>query len=261
MQQIPRERTLYLDLWFWSQLAKSTELRMQFIDRASKTCTIMYSISTMMELATIRHPQQVSAIREVMDSVDFGFIESDPNVVIGLERQYEIEVGSGVFAERHPAADHAVLNHLIKKKYPDTDLKMSELFTELLEEFPDRYHEQASHFAKTMNELVRKVRNSEAYLVKAKQRRRRKRPERSGPPYTEDILQRFLDYVVTSESLRMTRNDWMDMLHLIVPLSYLSSVLTDGRWVHFVRSELQLSSFNIAQVFGPREVDVFLAEI
>lgn len=261
VRQTPREKTLYLDVWFWSRLAKSKELREKFICRASKTCTIMYSIGTMMELATIRHPQQLSSIREVMDAVDFGFIESDPNAVISLERKHENTVGSGVFSGRHPASDHDVLGHLIKSKYPNTDLHMSDLFTELLGELPVRYHEIANRFARTMNGLIRKARKSKSYQEMAKQRRRRKHPTRTGPPYTEDVLQRFLDYVATSKSLLMTRNDWMDMLHLIVPLSYLSIVLTDGRWLHFVRSELQLSNRELAQVYGPREIEGFLSAL
>lgn len=257
IEQVPKGKTLYLDLWFWIQMAKSKELRLSFLDKATDNCTIMYSISTMMELATIRRPEHIAAIHEVMDAVDFGFIEHDPNAVVKLENEHETQPGSGIFSARHPAADRSILEYLAKRRYPDTDLRMTDLYSDLLVEIPDRYREMASSFARTMNGLVRRARKSDSYMESVRQRRRKKLPERLAPPYTRDVLQRFLDYVVVT-NIKMTRNDWVDMLHLIVPLSYLSLVLADGRWLHFARSELRLSNPDLAMVYGPKEIEDFL---
>lgn len=256
--QSVKETTLYLDVWFWSRLAKSGEIRSRFLETAAPGCTIMYSITTMMELATIRNSEQVTAIREVMEAIDFGFINNDPNAVIALENQYETEIGSGVFSQCHPASDRDILNHLLKSKYPSTDLRMSDIYDELLGELPGLYQTMAAQLASTMNQLVRRARKSEHYMGKVKSRRKKRLTDRPAPPYTRDVLQRFLDYVITADNLRMTKNDWMDMMHLIVPLSYLSIVLADGRWLHFARSELRITNPNLAILYGPREVEEFL---
>jgi hypothetical protein len=218
----------------------------------------MYSTYTMMELATIRDPEQVQAIRDVMDSVDFGFAENNPNTVIKLEDAHETEAGSGVFSGLHPAADREVLGYLVKSVYPNADLQMSDIYSELQSESHQRFKEMSVPFATTMNRRIRDARKSSDYMAKVKARRRKKAGERHSPPYTRDVLQRFLDYVIITKNIKMTKNDWLDMMHLIVPLSYCSIVLADGRWLHFAKRELKLPASSLAQLYGPRQKEEFL---
>ncbi len=61
--------------------------------------------------------------------------------------------------------------------------------------------------------------------------------------------------------MKLNSNEWMDVLHLVVPVAYLEYVALDKRWIHFVRNHLPLSPPNIATVYGPREMESFIRDL
>jgi hypothetical protein len=244
----------------WCRLSEDTLLRESFINIArQKNCCLMYSMASLMELSQITDPDQLLALKQIMDAVDFGFIEMDPNKVIALERQHESNK-SGVFVGRHPAADHELLNYIIKRKFL-TSPRMSDLFEDLKQEIPDRYRSIMEGLATSWTPMLKEARNDTKALARAKRYNRTQIVSRPGPPYTEDIFSRLIFFLVANETMSMNRNEWVDILHLVVPVAYLNFVMLDKRWVHFVRTHLQLLPPSIAKVYGPKEVNIFLQNL
>ena len=252
--------TIYLDQWMWCQLSEDAALRRRFIgSAASRSACIMYSIASLIELAQISDQGQLHALAEVMDSLDFGFVEMDPNQVIALEKRHESKT-PGIFNDRHPAADRELLKYVIRSHYPSTP-KMSALLRDLKQEIPARYSSIADSLEASWTPMVERARADSIVLARAKTRNRARNISRAGPPYTEDILRILNFFLVANETMVMSRNEWMDILHLVVPVAYLEFVVLDKRWIHFVRNHLPLSPPNIAAVYGPGEIELFLKEL
>jgi hypothetical protein len=89
IEQVTSQPLLYLDQWMWSLICREYGLRHRFIDISSSVnATIMYSAITLIELSQIIVPEQIKAIMEVMDGVDYGFSDSNPRSVIEEERKF-----------------------------------------------------------------------------------------------------------------------------------------------------------------------------
>ncbi len=83
IEQVTSRPSIYLDQWMWCLLSEDSVLRKSFIDTASGVnATLMYSLATLIELALIKDKTQINAIIEVMDSLDYGFSDSNPSRVI-----------------------------------------------------------------------------------------------------------------------------------------------------------------------------------
>jgi hypothetical protein len=80
-------------------------------------------------------------------------------------------------------------------------------------------------------------------------------------PYTKDIYRLAIDFVVVNEDMQMFSNEWIDLLHTVVPVAYFDFVMLDKRWCHFIRTILPLSPPDIAYVFSQREIEDFLTKI
>ena len=143
----------------WVKLSREEALRRRFIEAASPACTIMYSISSLIELALIREPAQQIAITEVMDSVDFGFIDHDANSVIKREKEHETELGSGIFSSRHPASDREILDYLVREHYPNTDPKMSLLYKQVVASSGEIFRKMEEDLASSMSRLLKSLRH------------------------------------------------------------------------------------------------------
>ncbi|HLF95692.1 MAG TPA: hypothetical protein VI457_00985 [Methylococcaceae bacterium] len=214
-----------------------------------------------MELALIEDRDQLRALEEVMDSMDFGFVEMNPVEVIAREKRHESKT-LGVFNGRHPAADQELLDYAIRRHYPAVP-KMSTVLKDLKQEKSARFSAMADRLEVSWTPMIERARADLAALAYAKANNKERRVDRAGPPYTNDILRILNFYLVANENMKMNRNEWMDILHLVVPISYLEFVMLDKRWTHFVRNHLPhpLSPPNIASVYGPSEMDNFLADL
>lgn len=259
-EQKPSGPSIYLDQWMWCRLSEDASLRSRFIQTAAthRSC-IMYSIASLMELAQIGDQGQLRTLEEVMDSLDFGFVEMNPVQVIALEKQHESEI-LGVFNDRHPAVDRDLLDYAIRRHYPATP-KMTTILNDLKQELPARYSAMANRLEASWTPMIERARADLAVLTRAKIKNRERIIRRAGPPYTEDILRTLNFFLVANETMKMNRNEWMDILHLVVPVAYLEFVVLDKRWIHFVRNHLPLSPPNIATVYGPAEIETFLENL
>ena len=97
-----------------------------------------------------------------------------------------------------------------------------------------------------------------AVQARAKAKNKERAVMRKGPPYTDDILRMLNFFLVANKTMKMDSNEWMDILHLVVPVAYMNYVLMDKRWINFVRNHLPFTPPDIATVYGPAEIDGFL---
>ena len=260
IEQKPAGPTIYLDQWMWCRLSEDADLRGRFVEVAvSRCCCIMYSIASLMELAQISDRGQLEALADVMDSLDFGFVEMDPNQVIALEKRHESDK-LGIFNDRHPAADRELLDYAVRRHYPAIP-KMSALLKDLKQEIPARYSAMTDRLEASLTPMIERARADSIVLKRAKTKNKDRNIRRAGPPYTEDILRALNFFLVANETMKMNRNEWMDILHLVVPVAYFEFVVLDKRWIHFVRNHLPLSPPNIATVYGPGQIESFLMDL
>lgn len=252
--------TIYLDQWMWHHLSKDANLRNEFIKIAStQHSCIMYSIASLMEIAQIEDKNQLFALEQIMDSVDFAFLEADPIKVIHLEENHRSEE-AGIFIGRHPAADHELLDYLIRQHRSDLS-KMSPILEDLKKEAPARYATLAEHLKEKLNPIIEHARSNPKTLTAARANNMHRHKLQAGPPYTSDILNLLISHLVANKTMTLNKNDWMDMLHLVVPVAYLNFATLDKRWIHFVRKCLPLRPPNIAAVYGPTEIESFLESL
>ena len=263
-EQKPRGPTIYLDQWMWCQLSEDARLRERFTrSAASRNSCIMYSIVSLMELSQISDQGQLDTLAELMDTLDFGFVEMDPSKVIGLEKRHESTI-LGEFNDRHPAGDIDLLNYMIGRHYPPIP-RMSALLRDMREEIPARYSAMAERLHADLTPVVERARADPMALIRAqtktKTKNRERNVRRTGPPYTEDIWRCLNFYLVANKTMKMNPNEWMDVFHLVVPVAYLEFVAMDNRWVHFVRNHLPMAPPNIARVYGPGEIELLLRDL
>lgn len=252
--------SIYLDQWMWCELSEDATLCKRFIESAlSHSCCIMYSIASLMELAQVSDQGQLHALAEVMDSLDFGFVEMDPNQVIALEKRHE-SGRTGVFSGRHPAADLDMFNYAIRRHHPSMP-KMSSILRDLKQEIPARYRAMADRLEASLTPMVEHARADSNVLARAKTKNRERSIRRPGPPYTEDILRALTFFLVANENMKMNGKEWVDVFHLVVPVAYMEFVVLDKRWIHFVRNYLPLLPPNIAAVYGPGELESFIRDL
>lgn len=257
--QEPHGPTLYLDQWMWGQLTQDPSLRTRFVAAAaSRQSCVMYSLVSLLEFAQIADQGQLDVLAALTDELDYGFVQSDPMETILLEEQHETK--PGVFQGRHPAVDLDLLNYAIRKHYPPVP-KMSALLRDLREEARTRYTEIADRSHQFLTPMVVCAKQDTVVLARAKAKNSARKLSRTSPPYTQDIVRCLNFFLVANETMKMTRNEWMDIFHMVVPVAYLDFVVLDKRWANFVRNYLPLLPPNIARVYSPGEIDLFLSDL
>lgn len=257
--QNSRGPTVYLDQWMWGQLSQDPSLRMRFVAAAaSRQGCVMYSLVSLLELSQIADQDQLDVIAALMDQLDYGFVQSDPMETILFEKKHETR--PGVFQGRNPAVDLDFLNYAIRQGYPSVP-KMSALLQDLKKVARTRYAEIADLSHQRLTPMVERAKRDPAVLDRAKAKNSARKLSRTSPPYTQDILRCLNFFLVANETMRMTKNEWMDIFHMVVSVAYMEFVVLDKRWANFVRNHLPLSPPNIARVYSPGEIDLFLKDL
>jgi hypothetical protein len=218
----------------------------------------MYSLASLVELAQIADQGQLEVLAALMDGLDYGFVQSDPTIAISLEKKHETK--PGVFQGRHPAADLDLLNYAIRKHYPPVP-RMSALLRDLKQEVPSRYAAIADLLHQHLTPMVVSAKRDAQALARAKAKNRQRKLSRTSAPYTQDILRCLNFFLVANETMKMSRTEWMDIFHMVVPVAYMDFVVLDKRWANFVRNHLPLRPPNIARVYSPGEIDLFLKDL
>jgi hypothetical protein len=262
IEQVTSRPSIYLDQWMWCLLSEDAALRNRFIKTADEAnATIMYSNATLIELALIEDNKQIDAIHEVMDSLDYGFSDSNPSSVIKKEEKLKIP-GGGAFKGNNPCCDlELIKNYFLNRMDPLKPFQLSAILPKLKADVESgKFREMGQRF-EDLTPIVFKARNEPVALSRAKKRHSRKELFREQKPYTKDIYRLALDFVVVNETMKMPSREWFDFFHTVVPVAYLDFVMLDKRWCHFVRTVFPLSPPDIANVFLEREMDEFLSEI
>lgn len=262
IEQITSRPSIYLDQWMWCILSEDSDLRNRFIKTADEAkATIMYSNATLIELALIEDPKQIDAIHEVMDNLDYGFSDFNPSRVIKKEDELEIPEG-GAFYDLNPCCDlELIRNYFLNRMDPLRPFQLSAILPKLKGDVESGKFRQMGKRFEDLTPIVLKARNDPEALSRAKKRHSKKELFRKQMPYTKDIYRLAIDFVVVNENMKMPSNEWIDLLHTVVPVAYFDFVMLDKRWCHFIRTIFPLSPPDIAYVFSQREISAFLNQI
>ena len=262
IEQVTSRPSIYLDQWMWCLLSEDSTLRKRFIKTADEAnATIMYSNAILFELALIEDTKQIGAIHEVMDNLDYGFSDSNPSRVIKKEHELEIP-GGGAFINQNPCCDlELIRNYFLNRMDPLKPFQLSAILPKLKDDVESgKFREMGKRF-EGLTTIIHKARNDPEALSRAKKRHSKKELFRNHVPYTKDIYRLAIDFVVVNENMQMPSNEWIDLLHTVVPVAYFDFVMLDKRWCHFIRTILPLSPPDIAYVFSQREIEDFLTKI
>jgi hypothetical protein len=262
IEQITSRPSIYLDQWMWCLLSEDSDLRNRFIKTADEAkATIMYSNATLIELALIEDAKQIDAIHEVMDNLDYGFSDFNPSRVIKKEDELEIP-GGGAFYDLNPCCDlELIKNYFLNIMDPLKPFKLSAILPKLKGDVESNKFRQMGQRFEDLIPIVLKARNDPEALSMAKKHHSKKELFRNQMPYTKDIYRLAIDFVVMNENMKMPSNEWIDLLHTVVPVAYFDFVMLDKRWCHFIRTIFPLSPPDIANVFSRREISSFLKQI
>jgi hypothetical protein len=254
--------SIYMDQWMWGLLSEHKELRERFITIVKKkNATIIISILNFLEFGKITDTSQREAIIEIMDSLDFAFCTSEPLQVIDAENKTETPDG-GAFFERHPIVDRNLLNLLWSKSDALRPLCVSALLKDQKPEDVHKYRKAAESIANAPNKVVDAARADVGAMDRLKRKfRNRHILQRTSPPYTRDVYAIAVRFIVVNETMKMHPNEWIDLFHTVVPISYIDFVLLDRRWCNFIKSNLPLKPPSIARVYSQSDLDQFFTEL
>ena len=262
IEQVTSRPSIYLDQWMWCLLSEDSVLRNEFISTADAThATIMYSNATLIELALIKDTKQIDAIHEVMDNLDYGFSDFNPSRVIKREEELELP-GGGAFSDFNPCCDlDLIRNYFLNRMDPLKPFQLSAILPKLKGDVESNKFRQMGQRFEGLTPIALKARKDPEALSRAKKRHSKKELFRKQMPYTKDIYRLAIDFVVVNENMKMSLNEWIDLLHTVVPVAYFDFVMLDKRWCHFIRTIFPLSPPDIANVFSQREISNFLNQI
>lgn len=220
IEQITNQPLLYIDQWMWSILSKDSELRQRFIEAAAQVnATIMYSGITLIELSQIKVPEQIQAIADVMDSIDYGFSDANPSNVIAKEKKFEVPDRTS-FHRTNPAVDLQLIeNFFLNVSNPLDPFRISDIIKITDDQIRNRFKRLGEIF-NGLNSIILKARTDAEALDRAKKRHALKELKRRSYPYTQDIYRLAIDFVIANENMKMPPKEWRDLLNTVVPVAY-----------------------------------------
>lgn len=170
IEQVTNQPLLYLDQWMWSLLSRDSDLRHRFIDSAASIkATIMYSCITLTELSQINVPEQMQAIAEVMDGVDYGFSDANPSNVIEKEKKFG-DPESAIFREANPAVDFQLIeNFFLNVSNPLDPFRVSDIIRITDKQVRAQFRRLGEVF-NGLNPIILKARTDSDALHRAKKR-------------------------------------------------------------------------------------------
>jgi hypothetical protein len=263
VEQSTNRPSIYLDTWMWCRLSEDLSLKQNFLEAVKLAKpSIMYSIPTLFELAKIRDHAQLNEIITVMDSIDYGFLDTSGGDVIKRENASRLPDGT-MISEEHPAADQDLMKLLFQITDPLKEFKVSR-FVETIKRLDIAEIEILKEREEKLEGLTKSVLNARqdpAALERAKKRHKNKKIESKCWPYTKDIQRILYDFLVVNQTLKMNSNEWFDVWHTVVPIAYADFVLLDRRWCTFIRQNIPLVYPAIANVFMESELNMFFEDL
>lgn len=253
VKQTAQSPLVYLDIWSYDFFVGNRKYGETFIDALRNTGgTLCISLMIITELSKRTDKNQIYQICNFIDYCDTFVIDMNLSRVIRKEQTNQNSDYSIVIS------DEGVLTILGTFCYQPLTAKFS--ITSLIKKISDELKRPVkTDFSGSLNPIIRTARDNDKFLEAAK-RRRKRRIQRTGPPYTEVIAERCFDFITANKTMKMPESEWADVFHLIVPVSYCNFVLLDNRWVSFVNS-LELKSPDIANVYNKGQINKFLDDL
>ena len=262
IEQIGSRPSVYLDNWALNLFASDDPaLGKRFAGLLNRLRgTLNFSTINLLEIVNRDDKNQVSKITNFVDLMDGVFIDFNPMKVI--EKENKARRTSKIISKNSPSADLRLLEaHALYVHDPLKPFKISEVILALQEEMRNTGHVIEADFETGSLPVIERARNDSNALAKAKKRSNDKsRRIRTEFPYTQDLLSRFIDFVVINEAMRMPNKEWRDAFHVIVPVAYCDFVLIDSRWIAFIQST-GLTNPEIAKVYGGNNIEEFLSDL
>ena len=261
IQEHFRSPMVYLDHWALNDLSLDDELRDRFIGlMARKGGTLRLSVFNIVELSRQADVSQVNSILDMIDRIpDCGLINIDPREVIEKENM----LISDKSLRLNPSAEiDIIVAHVMAQNYP-TKWHVSDIIRKVIPELPSKHlSESNAEFLKAMERLLGIGRDDQDHLRRAS--KRFKKLKSCGPKYqaaTREIVAMAIDFVMTNKRMKMAQySEWMDLFHVVVPVSYCDLVLIDKRWKSFI-SQTGFSYPDIAMVFDKKSAEEFFQTI
>ncbi len=195
------------------------------------------------------------------------FIGRLNNVFIEIN-PYKVERRENLFGmdpikcfENQTWAHQELIESLALYARPCKPLNVAEALYLLDNEIKSGYLIKKERFDKELMPIIKAYRDSEEKRKEAKRIIQNKiMLKEKDSLYTKDIAQYAFSYIVSNENMKMGENEWFDLFHLLVPVSYCDFVLADRRWFHFSKTT-GICYPHIAKVYGPNNIEDFIADL
>ncbi|OCC14141.1 hypothetical protein DBT_2445 [Dissulfuribacter thermophilus] len=249
---------VYLDNWALNDIALDAFRRDRFVSTMkARKGTLRLSVSNLVELMKQADRQQISAILDMIDSIDAGFINT--NFMDVITRENGILRGE---VHENPSQEIGLIrDYLFAQNWPESWTMSDVIRTVLDNSSGDQMKESWDQFAGRMEKFLSRVRFDPKDMSQSKERAKatRKKGKRYERP-TRELFQLAFNFVLQNEKMQMNSNEWHDFFHSIVPVSYCDLVLLDKRWATFI-SQTGLEFPDVAFVFDKKAIDEFFKSL
>ena len=246
---------VYLDHWAINDISLDKVLNDKFIDvMNTKGGTFRLSVFNIIELSKQTDSSQLDSIFNMISSIpDCGLINIDPKEVITKENAL-ISDPSLIFEVKNPSAELDLVAAYITAHNHPIEWHVSDIIQSIIPELPSKALSHSnSKFLQDMQRLLEVGRGDKKHLHKAGQRF--KNLKKNGPKYqrpTREVFSMALDFVMRNSQMKMSEySEWIDLFHVVVPVSYCDIVMVDKRWKTFI-SQTGFSYPEIAMVFDKK---------
>lgn len=248
---------VYLDQWAWCDLAENTDLRKTLaIALREANAAVAYSFMTLAELSQVTRRSQQEAIADFADAVDYAFVDSDPNCV----SQRESSTAGSL-----PCLDETLIKGFFAKQARGKSaptLRMSEFLQYLRpSEMQSRMAAELAAVEQALDPLIRRARLHAGVVEAAKRRTRERHRVTSPTSVVMHLKDAAIDWILSQPRMKMGKNEWVDLFHMIVPVAYCHFVLLDRRWASFVANYVRLEPPLVARVYSKQAWDEFLRDL
>lgn len=251
---------IYFDNWAINKFSKEAFWGDKFIEIVKRIGgTVSFSILNLYEIVIRDDEKQKDEIAKFVSKLDDALIEINPYKVIKRER---LSANNSDECFNNSAwAQQGLIEKLALYGRPLKPLNVAEIIYQLNDEIKCGLSIEVDFFEKKLMPLIKLCREIEEKKKAAKYHVGNKiKLKKIHMPYTEELIEYAINYIVSNEAMNMGEKEWRDLYHLIVPLAYCDFVLVDKRWVHFSKTT-GLQYPDIAKVYTSNSVINFINEL
>ncbi len=259
IEQIAYKPMVYFDNWTINKFLRDFDLKSRLLNIVNKKkFTVAFSIMNLFEMVARDDNKQINEIIDFISVFDDALIDSNPTRVISKEQL--INNNPELMFNYPPWVDEKYLTTLVHGRC-FKKLSVAEALYNLNNEINEFNFHIYTEFENDLFPIIHAGRLDKTRLSIAKERVKNKiQRKKSGIPYTKELYYYSTEYIVSNEKMKMGENEWRDLFHLIVPVSYCDFVFMDNRWIQFIKTT-GLQHPDIAKVYGPRDINDFINDL